>query len=106
MTERVKGDVQYASGAAKEAAGAAIGNEQLKAEGTAAKVEGTARVEAAKAGGRAGGTGTELKGTVKEAGGNILDNQQMKAEGKTDKATGQGKCILCLIYVCHYLLSL
>ena len=56
--EHVKGALDKAVGAVKDAVGGAIGNEKLQAEGKADKAEGTAR---------------EATGDVKDAGRNVAD---------------------------------
>ena len=56
--EHIKGTVEKASGAVKDAAGKLVGNEQLQAEGKAEKVEGAAR---------------QGVGAVKDAGRHVAD---------------------------------
>ena len=56
--EHVKGGIQKATGAVKDAVGGAVGNEKLQAEGKADKAAGAAR---------------EATGDVKDAGRNAAD---------------------------------
>ena len=91
MKKRAQGLVEEAGGKLKRAAGKAIGNQQMQAEGAATELKGTARQEGAKTAERVKGTLEEVTGAAKKHLGSAIDNQQMEAEGKARELKGQGR---------------
>jgi uncharacterized protein YjbJ (UPF0337 family) len=89
--ERAKGKLQEIGGSIKETVGGALGNEQMQAEGTASRLEGEGRQEAAKTVGAAKGAAQELGGNIKQGAGDLLGNEQMQVEGKVDELKGEAR---------------
>jgi uncharacterized protein YjbJ (UPF0337 family) len=69
-------------GTAKETAGKALGNEQMRAEGQADKMRGKTERKMA-------GMKDQAKGSLKSAAGKALGNEQMRVEGAADKMKGR-----------------
>ncbi|RIA97201.1 putative cruciform DNA binding protein [Glomus cerebriforme] len=91
---KINADAKYYQGAAKEAMGQAIGNQQMQAEGKAKKLEGEGEYKAAQTKGQAEGYKDKVTGGLKETAGQLTGNQQMQAEGNVTKNTGQAQADL------------
>lgn len=91
QARRGEGAVQEVVGKAKAAAGRAVGNPRMEAEGRAKAHEGQGRQAVATAAERLKGKGEELSGAIKNRVGHAIDNQQMEAEGKGRQLKGQAR---------------
>jgi uncharacterized protein YjbJ (UPF0337 family) len=87
-TGRIRGKVTELSGKAKASVGKALGNEQMKAEGTAKALRGKATQELIKASERIKGSIEQVAGSAKKRVGVAIKNQQMQAEGKLTELKG------------------
>ena len=75
------GRIDEAKGALKSAAGKAVGNERLAAEGEAQK-------DTAKAARETEGAADQVAGNVKMAAGKLVGNDRLHAEGQADDLKG------------------
>jgi len=90
-SNRLDGAAEELGGTIKQAVGKTLGNEQMEAEGTARKLEGQGKQEAAKASERAQGKVEEVAGAVKGGVGALLGNEQMEAEGRAKELKGEAR---------------
>ncbi len=80
----MSGRVDELKGSVKEAAGDALGNERMQAEGKAQRLSGEAEREAS-------GARDQLAGNVKRGAGELLDDERMEAEGEAQRHKGEAQ---------------
>jgi uncharacterized protein YjbJ (UPF0337 family) len=90
-SNRGEGKAEEIGGKIKGAIGAAIGDEQMEAEGRAKELKGAAQKEQAKAAERGKGKVEEVVGAVKNRVGAVVDDEQMQAEGKAKELKGEAR---------------
>src|SRR5689334_17069280 len=90
-SKRIKGTLREVGGKIKAAAGKAIGNRRIQAEGKASELGGKATKESAKAAERVKGTAEEIGGAVKKGVGKVIGNEQMQVEGLAKELKGSAR---------------
>lgn len=85
------GKYDQAAGYIKKAAGDAMGNKGLQAEGTGQNTAGQGSEFASKAGGYAQGLTDQAKGAVSGAMNNLTGNTSGNAEGKATEMAGEAQ---------------
>lgn len=90
-SKRGEGTAEEVGGKIKGAIGAAIGDEQMEAEGRAKELKGAAKKESAKSAERAKGKVEEVVGAVKNRVGAVIDDEQMQVEGKAKELKGEAR---------------
>jgi uncharacterized protein YjbJ (UPF0337 family) len=91
QSKRIEGVANQLGGRVKSTVGGLLGNDRLKAEGTATELLGQLQVEAAKAAERFLGKAEEVIGFLKKRIGAFLDDRGLQARGAAEEAQGQAR---------------
>ncbi|KAG0237119.1 hypothetical protein BGW42_001695 [Actinomortierella wolfii] len=91
MAEKLTNSVNAALGGAKETIGKAIGNQQIAAEGAAARAQAQAAQATADTQRKVEGIVDDIKGRVNATLGAATGNHSREAQGKVQEATGDFK---------------
>ena len=90
-SQRAKGVAEAMSGKLKKAAGKALGNERLEAEGYAQELKGEARQQAAKGVERAKGKLEQASGALKAGAGRAMGDKTLEVDGEADRLKGEAR---------------